>query len=177
MRLLADKSPVTTNFPSEFTLEVRHPPPPEAARDHEGYRIHTAAIVAFEAGHFRTGQVVVFDEKLAEEPEPAVLFRMMGQTTDMIVHVERELPPSHPLSVIYGGITKPGFHLLTMQMVTEADKERRRVACQRVSFPGCEQRDPERDLAIPEGGLEGHRVNLEVYPPLAAYSLHGVALP
>lgn len=176
--VVSEKFTVSASFPAEFRLEIRHPAPPAAAIEFEGHRMQMAAIAAFEAGFFQTGQAVAFDDMPPASAPPnqePFLFRMMGMATDVVVHFERDVPADHPFSVLLGGITSAGFHLMTLGPVTPEEKQKRLLACRQLNFTDCgnDGTPPDQDLFEAGGGFERHRVRLDVFPPLTAFRLGG----
>ncbi len=168
LRMVSEKVAVSAKLPAAWRIDFRHPPPRQAMLIVNEIGIAIGGLLAFEAGRIANGQVIAVDTDgdLGPPPgggPPAVPYLLGHAENDAVVYLDRDIEPSHPLSVSFGGIHRAGFHAVTIGPVSQAEAEVRANACRKL-YPGgaCM---PDLVDAVPSP--PGYRVVLEIGWPRA----------
>ena len=161
--MVAERVPVTGKFPAEFKMDLHQPPPAAAGFTSRGARLNLAVIGAFKQGVLKTGDSLID----LDAANPAAPFEAwLGLANELVIHLDKDVPDDHPISIMTGGINKKGFHLVHEVPTPLAERERRAAACKQVFTLSPEDCEPDpksdKDVAAVPGGFEGHRIRIEV---------------
>jgi hypothetical protein len=137
VKFIAEKVPITGNFPTEFTLQVRHPPPKEAGWQVPGARINLAFIAALARDEWTQATKL-------EKGRNVLAYALANE---ILVHLDRDLDQG---ILGPGGVRTAGFHLIETATVT-ADEARREAEACRQAYP----RAP-AEACEPEPALDGN---------------------
>jgi hypothetical protein len=123
IKLIAEKVPLTGQFPAEFTVQLHHPPPQEAGFQFPGGRINLAFIAALAKNDWKPGTRLTTGRNVTA----------YAVADEILVHLDRDMPPGQGVLGL-GGVHTAGFHLIE-QVLVGADEARREAEACHKQFP------------------------------------------